>query len=154
MGTKASWLKQIEEEQKNALALQAKQQEYDKQQQAKQYELDKSLTEYKAKLDAANAEKLQQKENEYNKKLAQQKANREIAAQRPVLKQGQNNDPLYVKTVQQHLSNLGFDCPVTGVYDYKTFKAVGKYQQDEGLTPTGHTDTATWAKILDDQSGY
>lgn len=152
VGTKASWLKQVEEEQKNALALQAKQQEYDTQQQQKQYELDRALTEYKAQLDAANNERLQQQENEYNKKLAQQQANRQIAAQRPELKQGDTGN--YVRTVQQHLANLGFDCPVDGNFGPKTFKAIGKYQQDEGLTPTGHVDAATWAKILDDQSGY
>jgi hypothetical protein len=151
VGTKASWLKQVEEEQKNALALQQKQQEYDTTQQQKQYELDKSLVEYKASLDAANAEKLQAQENEYNRKLAIKESNQAIALQRPVVKSGSSG--LYVKTVQQFLANIGFDCPVDGSFGPKTVKAVAKYQQDRGLPQTGVVDATTWADMLNYLSG-
>ncbi|RKO66248.1 hypothetical protein D7024_04360 [Desulfofundulus salinus] len=53
-----------------------------------------------------------------------------------------------IANLQQCLSYLGyFRGPVNGLYDESTIEAVGRFQKDHGLRPTGVADVSTWQTI-------
>lgn len=157
VGTKASWVKQLEEQQKNDLANQQTQYANDLKLQQSQQAIDKSLVEYKAALDDASAQKLAATENEYNKQLAQQQANNAIAlangtatagaaSSQPTLKNGSSGAS--VKTLQSALNKFGYGLSVDGAFGPKTLAAVKAFQKSKGLAVDGIVGPKTWAALL------
>jgi hypothetical protein len=151
VGTKAAWLQQVQMEQQNAIELQRQQQAYESEQATKQAAIDRQLVEYKAQLDAANAEKLQAQENDYNRKLALRESNSAVAMQRPVVKSGSYG--MYVRTLQHSLNLAGYSLAEDGSFGPKTLAALRSYQQAKGIPITGVCDAQTWATILNSEAG-
>lgn len=58
-----------------------------------------------------------------------------------------NDKGLNVYGAQQRLAYIGYDVDVTGILDEKTFEAICKFQETEGLYPYGVLDWTTRDKI-------
>jgi hypothetical protein len=57
-------------------------------------------------------------------------------------------DPLTQPSgIQMRLSNLGFDCPVSGQMDEATAQAIMEFQEQRGLKVTGEMDDSTRNKL-------
>lgn len=62
---------------------------------------------------------------------------------------GPGSDLILVGSLQEQLSDLGFDCGVPdNVYGERTAEAVKRFQERAGLPVTGLVDGATWRKLF------
>jgi len=54
----------------------------------------------------------------------------------------------HVSALQAQLIDLGYDCPMNGLFDAQTHAAVVNWQQDKGLNPTGEVSEDQLAQLL------
>lgn len=76
---------------------------------------------------------------------ANQIKNVPVAKAKIVLKQGSSGSR--VTDIQKRLDVLGYNIPLTGIYDKSTFNAVADFQKKNSLEVSGNIDESTYKKL-------